>query len=117
MTYNRFQTSTAKILGALAEHEFFLKHLQDRYNEDERAIQQVKELNEKILKTEVAHAAVSIHLLEDQLRLIPTRIVGIKTQADQHEITIIFLEPSGFENIAAEANAWRKFMNEKAGPS
>ena len=95
----------------------FLKHLQEICSEDEHAIQQVKELDEKILKTEVAHAAVSIHLLEDQLRLIPARIVSIKTQATQHEITIRFLEPSGFENIAAKENIWRKFMNEQAGPS
>ena len=60
---------------------------------------------------------MSIHLLEDQMRLIPARIEGVKTQASKHEITIIFLEPSGFENIAAEENVWRKFMNEQAGPS
>ena len=95
----------------------FLKHLQEICSEDEQALQQVKELDEKILKTEVAHAAVSIHLLEYQLCLIPARIAGIKTQAAQHEITIRFLEPSGFENIAAEENAWRKFMNEQVGPS
>ena len=95
----------------------FLKQLQDKCSEDEQAIQQVKELDEKILNTEVAHAAVSIHLLKDQLRLIPARIAGIKTQAAQHVITIKFLEPSGFENIAAEANIWRKLMNEQFGPS
>ena len=117
LTYNRCHTSAANILEALLEHEMFLKHLQDRCNEDEQAIQQVKELDEKILKTEVAHGAVSIHLLEDQLRLIPARIAGIKTQATQHEITIRFLEPPGFENIEAEANVWRNFMNEQAGPS
>ena len=71
----------------------------------------------KILKTEVAHAAVSIHLLEDQMRLIPARIEGVRTQAAKHEITIRFLEPSGFESIAADANAWKKFTNEQAGPS
>ena len=60
---------------------------------------------------------MSIHLLEDQLRLIPSWIEDVKAQAAQHEITIIFLEPSGFENIAAEANVWRKFMNEQARPS
>ena len=74
-------------------------------------------MDEKILKTKVAHAAVSIHLLEDQLCLILARIAGIKTPAAQHEITIRFLEPSGFGNIAAEATIWRKFMNEQAGPS
>ena len=77
----------------------------------------MKKLDEEVLKTEIAHATVSSHLLEDQLRLIPTRVVGIKSQDAKHEITIRFLEPSGFENIAADANAWRKFMNEQAGPS
>ena len=79
LTYNRCQTSTAKRLEALPEHEMFLKHLQDKRSEDEQAIQRVKELDEKILKIEVAHVVVSIHLLEDQLRLIPGRITGIKT--------------------------------------
>ena len=117
LTYNLCQTSMAKRLEVLPEHEMFLKNLQDRYNEDEQAIQQVKELDEKILKTEVGHAAMSIHLLEDQLRLIPSQIAGIKTMAAQHEITIKFLNPSGFENIAAEENIWINFMNEQAGPS
>ena len=63
----------------LPEHEMFLKHLQERCSEDEQAIQQVKELDEKILKTEIAHAVVGIHLLEDQLRLILARIAGVKT--------------------------------------
>ena len=106
-----------KRLEALPEHEMFLKHLQDRCIEDEQAIQQVKELDEKILKTEVEHASVSIHFLEDQLCLIPSRITGVKTEASQHEITIIFLKPSGFENIVVEENIWRKFMNEQAGLS
>ena len=79
LTYNWYQTSTVKILEALPKHEMFLKHLQDKCNEDEQTIQQVKDLDEKILKTEVAHATVSIHLLEDQLCLIPTRITGINT--------------------------------------
>ena len=103
-------------MEAIPEYDMFLKHLHDKRSEDEQAIQRVKELDEKILKTKVAHAALSIHLLEDQLRLIPSRIVGIKTSPSQHKITIKFLEPSGFENIAAEANIWRKFMNEQVGP-
>ena len=65
MTYNRCHTSTVNRLEALPKHEMFLKHLQNRCSKDEQTIQQVKELDEKILKTEVAHAAVSIHLLED----------------------------------------------------
>ena len=79
-TNNRCQTSAEKRVEVLLEHELFLKHLQDRYNEDEQAIQQVKDLDEWILKNEVAHAAMSIHLLEDQLHLIPARIELVKTK-------------------------------------
>ena len=70
-----------------------------------------------MLKTAITQAVVSNHLLEDQLHLIPARMVNIKSQAARYEITISFLEPSGFENIATNANAWKKFMNEQAGPS
>ena len=63
LTYNRCQTFAVKILEALPEHEMFLKYLQDKRSEDEQAIERVKELDFKILKTEVAHAIVSIHLL------------------------------------------------------
>ena len=48
------------------------------YQEDEQEIQQVKDLDEWILKNAIAHAAVSIQLLEDQLRLSPARIEGVK---------------------------------------
>ena len=72
----------------IPKHEFFLEHLQNRYQEDEQEIQQVKDLDEWILKNAVAHAAVSIHLLEDQLRLSPTRIEGVKNQAAKYEINI-----------------------------
>ena len=117
LTYNRCRTFVVKILEALPEHEVFLKHLQDKCSENEQAIQRVKGLDERILKTEVANPVVSIHLLEDQLRLIPARITGIKTPSAQHEITIRFLKPSGFENITVDANIWRKFMNKQVGPS
>ena len=61
------------------------------YKEDEQEIHQFKDLDEWILKNAVAHAAVSIHLLEDQLRLIPSRIAGVNTQAAKYEINIQFL--------------------------
>ena len=108
---------TLRRLEELPEHEIFLKQLQERCNEDEQAIQLVKRLDEEVLKTEIAHATVSSHLLEDQLRLFLARVVSIKAQAAKHEITIRFLEPSSFENIAVDANAWKRFMNEQGDPS
>ena len=101
----------------MPEHELFIEHLQNRYQEVEQEIQQVKDLDEQILKNAVAHAAVSIHLLEDQLCLSPVRIEVIKNQAAKYEINIHFLEPFDFEGIAAKAYAWKKFINYQAGPS
>ena len=64
--------------------------LQNKYQEDEQRIQQVKVLDEQLLKDEVAHSAVSVQLLEDQLRLILARIEVIKNQAAKFEINIRF---------------------------
>ena len=77
----------------------------------------VKLLDEKVLKIAIAQAEVSIHLLEDQLHPIPSKVENIKSQFAKHEITIRFLEPSGFETIAIDANVWKKFMNDQVGPS
>ena len=117
VTYNRCQVSVEKILDAIPEHDLFIEQLQNRYQEDEQEIQQVKDLDEQILKNVVAHTAVSIHLLEEQLRLSPARIEVVKNQAAKYEINILFLEPSDFEGIAAEAQAWKKFINDQATPS
>ena len=94
---------------------FFLNKLQERWKEDEQAIQLVKGLDEKVLKTAIAQAAVSSHLLEYHLCLIPARVANIKSQVVKYEITIRFLEPSGFETIATDANVWKKFINDQ-GP-
>ena len=101
----------------IPEHELFIEHLHNRYQEDEKEIQQVKDLDEQILKNAVAHAAVSIHLLEEQLCLSLARIEVVKNQDAKYEINIHFLEPSDFEGIAAEAQAWKKFINDQAGAS
>ena len=101
-----------KILDAIPEYELFIEHLQNRYHEDEQEIQQVKDLDEQILKNAVAHAAVSIHLLEDQVRLSLARIEVIKNQATKYEINICFVEPSDYEGVAAKAQAWKKFIND-----
>ena len=65
ITYNRCQVAAEQRLYALPEHELFTEMLQSRYQEEEQKIQQVKDLDEQILKDVVAHATVRIHLLED----------------------------------------------------
>ena len=70
-----------------------------------------------VLKNEVGHAAISIQILEDQLRLSPARIEAIWNQVDKFEINIQFLELCAFEGLAAEAAAWKKFFENQAGSS
>ena len=66
ITYNRYQTTAKKRLYELPEHEQYLKQLQSRWQEDELGIQMIKRLDEKVLRTVMAQAAVSNHLLEYQ---------------------------------------------------
>ena len=70
-----------------------------------------------MLKIAIVQGVVSNHLLEDQLHLISAKMVNIKYETARYEITIRFLEPYSFENIATNAKAWKKFMNEQGGPS
>ena len=45
------------------------------------------------------------------------RVEAIRNQAKTFELNIQFLEPNSFEGLAAEAAAWRKFLENQAGPS
>ena len=104
-------------MDTFPDHNLFLEMLQSRYQEDEQRIQHIKTLDEQTLRNEVAHSAVSVQLLEDQLRLSSARIKAIRNQDAKFEINIHFLEPYEFESIASEASAWKKFLNSQAGPS
>ena len=104
-------------MDTFPDHSLFLEMLQRRYQEDEKRIQHIKAIDEQTLRNEVAHSAVSVQLLEDQLRLSASIIEVIRNQAAKFEINIHFLEPSEFESIASEASAWKKFLNSQAGPS
>ena len=98
-------------------HNLFLEMLQRIYQEDEQRIQHIKALDEQTLRNEVAHSGVSVQLLEDQLHLSAAKIEVIRNQAANFEINIRFLEPSEFKSIASKASAWKKFLNNQAGPS
>ena len=87
------------------------------YQEEEKKIQHIKALDDQTLRDAVDHSAVSVQLLEDQLRLSAARIEAIKNQDAKFNINIHFLEPSEFEGLASEALAWKKFLNAQAGPS
>ena len=91
--------------------------MQKRYQEEEAKIHHIKALDEKILRNKVDHLAVSVQLLDDQLQLSAARIEAIKNQAEKFEINIHFLEPCAFEGIAAEASAWKTFLDTQVGPS
>ena len=91
--------------------------LQKRHQEAEARTQQIQSIDAMVLKNEVGHAAISIQILEYQLRLSPARIEAIRNQVDKFEINIQFLEPCAFEGLAGEAAAWKKFFENQAGSS
>ena len=80
-------------------------------------VHHIKALDDQILRSEVDHSAITVQLLEDQLRLSKTKIEAIKNQAVKFEINIQFLEPYAFEGIASKALAWKKFLDTQVGPS
>ena len=91
--------------------------LQKRHQDEEARTQHIKAIDDQILRSEVGHSAISVQLLEDQLRLSTARVEAIKNQAAKFEINIQFLEPCVFEGIAAEALAWKKILDPQVGPS
>ena len=117
ITYNHCQVAAEQRMDTFPYHDLFIEMLQNRCQEDEQRIQQIKALDEQILRDEVAHSAVSVQLLEDQLRLSSAKIEVIRNQAAKFEINIRFLEPSKFKNISSEASACKKFLNSQARPS
>ena len=91
--------------------------LQKRHQDEEARMQHIKAIDDQILRSEVGHTAVSVQILEDQLRLSAARMEAIKNQAEKFEINIQFLEPCTFEGIASDAASWKKFLDAQAGPS
>ena len=70
-------------------------------------IQLIKILDDKVLKSVIAQAAVNSYRLEDYIQLILARMSNIKAQAAKHEVTIRFMEPSDFEKIVTDVMAWK----------
>ena len=117
ITYNHCQVEAEQRMDTFLDHSLFLEMLQKGYQEDEQSIQHIKALDEKTLKNEVDHSAVSVQLLEYQLQLSTAKIEVIRNQAAKFKINIRFLEPSEFKSITSEVSAWKKFLNSQAGPS
>ena len=117
ITYNRCQIEAEQRIDAFPDHNAFVELLQKRHQEEEAKVQHIKALDEQIMRNEVDHSAVSVQLLDDQLRLSAARIEAIKNQAEKFEINIQFFEPCSFEGLAAEASAWKKFLEPQVGPS
>ena len=55
-----------------------MEMLQKRHQDEEARMQHIKAIDDQILRNEVRHSAVSVQLLEDQLRLSAARVEAIK---------------------------------------
>ena len=94
-----------------------MEMLQKRHQDKEARTQHIKAIDDQILRSEVVHSAVSVQILEDQLRLSVARVEAIKIQADKFKINIQFLEPCAFDGNASDAASWKKFLDAQVGPS
>ena len=103
--------------SGIPRQEEHLKYLHDRLQEDELNIQQIKGLNEKIVKGLVAQAAINNFLLEDQLRVTPQKVVEIRSRLALHEVLVRVLEPMDFRTIAVDAAMWKQFVDGLARPT
>ena len=117
VTYNWFQVEAEQRLYEFPDHDAFVEMLQKGQKDEGARVQRIKAIDDQILKNEIGHTAVSVHLLEEQVRLNTARVEAIKNQAEKFELSIQFLEPSSFEGLAVEATTWRKFLENQAGPS
>ena len=61
--------------------------LQKGHQDAEPRTQQIQSIDAMVLKNEVGHAAISIQILEDQLRLSPARIEAIGTKLTSLKLT------------------------------
>ena len=94
-----------------------MKYLQDRIQEDELSIQQIKCITEKVVRNWVAQASISNFLLEYLLRVTPPKAMKIKSHLAIHEVTVRLLEPMDFKTIVVEVVAWKEFIGGSVGPS
>ena len=59
-TYNRCQTKAENRLEEFLDHEAFMEVLQKTYQDAEARSQQIRAIDDLVLKNEVGHAAVSM---------------------------------------------------------
>ena len=67
ITYNQCQIEAEERLEAFTDHDAFVELLQKRFQEEEAKVHDIKALDDLILRSQVAHLAVNVQLLEDQL--------------------------------------------------
>ena len=115
--YNRCHVEAEQRLHEFPDHDSFIEMLQRRQQEEEAKVQCIKAIDEQILKNEIGHTAISVQLLEEQVRLNTARVEAIRNQAEKFELNIQFLESSSFEDLAAETAAWKKLLGNQAEPS
>ena len=78
ITYNWCQVEAEQRLDDFPDHDSFMEMLQKRHQDEEARMQHIKAIDDQILRNEVGHSAVSVQLLEDQLRLSAARVEDIK---------------------------------------
>ena len=88
VAYNCCQAKAGQRLQEFPTHDAFAEMLLKRQQDEEAKVQCISAIDEQILRNEIGNSAISIQLLEEQVRLNPARIEAIRNQADKFELNI-----------------------------
>ena len=117
MVHNKCQISSATKIKDFPNKDQHLKFLQEILFEDEQYIKNMEIISEEYVKTWLAEASISNHLLEDLYRLTLAKVTKVESELAIHEVTVRLMEPLDYRTIAEEANAWGEYISRPARPT
>ena len=114
LVHNKFQTSSASNIKYFPDKDQHLNYLHDRLDEHEQRIQKIEGISDEVVKSWIAQASISNHLLEDLYRVTPPKMAEVESQLAVHEVTVRLLEPVDYRTIIKEANSWGEYISRPA---
>ena len=91
LTHNKCQIPSPSKFKDFPDKEQHLKFVQYRFLEDEQNILKMEVIKEEDVKTWIAQASVSSHLLEYLYKLTPPKVIEVESQLVVHEVIVRLL--------------------------
>ena len=96
--------------------EEHLKNLQERLLKGEESISKLDDVSEEDTRIWIIQASGHKLLLEEYLSQNVPKVKEIRSQLSKHEVVVRVLEPTEYQVINEEAQAWGIFIKTPTGP-